>query len=111
VRKRLTELSWRDILLIGLPATAIAIAGFWLTAKFIKPAPPMRIVMATGVEGGGYAEFGARYRTILARSGITLDLKPTRGSEDNYNLVRDANSGVDVALIQSGVGTAEEHRT
>jgi TRAP-type uncharacterized transport system substrate-binding protein len=106
--RRLSELSWRDILLIGLPAIAIAVGGFWLAAKFIKPAPPTRIVMATGVEGGGYAEFGARYRAILARSGITLDLKPTRGSEDNYNLLRDPNSGVAVALIQSGVGTAEE---
>lgn len=105
---RLSELSYRDIALIAGPALLVAVAGVWVAAKFIKPAPPTHVVMATGVKAGGYEEYGERYRKILAREGVTLELRQTHGSVDNYNLLKDPASGVDIALIQSGIGTAED---
>ena len=106
--RRLTDLHFREWLLIGAPAVAIAIAGIWFAARFLQPAPPERVVMATGVAGGGYAEFGDLYRKGLARHGVEVVLRPTEGSVDNYTLLNSPDSGVDFALVQSGVGKAEE---
>lgn len=106
--RRLTELHLREWLLIGTPAVLIAVAGFWFTAKFLKPAPPDHVTMATGVAGGGYAEFGDAYRRILAEDGVRLDLRATEGSVDNYRLLLDSSSGVDFALVQGGIGRRDE---
>jgi hypothetical protein len=58
--------------------------------------------MATGSEGGAYHEVGKFYRAILARSGVEVRLLPTGGSEENLALLRNPQSGVSVALVQSG---------
>ena len=104
--RRISELSYRDFALIAIPALIVAVIGVWIAAKFIKPAPPTHVVMATGVKSGGYDEYGQRYQKILARQGITLELRPTEGSVDNYNLLKNSASGVDIALVQTGIGTA-----
>ena len=40
----------------------------------VESLPPRSIVMATGAEGGANHELGIRYREILAKEGITLQL-------------------------------------
>ena len=70
-----------------------AVAAWWLVAVW-KPAPPRELKMATGPAGSAYAEYGARYRERLARSGIQLTLVPTEGAVANLALLRDAVSGV-----------------
>ncbi|HSD18718.1 MAG TPA: TAXI family TRAP transporter solute-binding subunit [Anaeromyxobacter sp.] len=70
--------------------------------------PPRRIVMATGPEGGGYALIGARYREILARQGLDVQLRPTAGDLENLALLRDPRSGVSVALLQAGTTTEQD---
>lgn len=64
--------------------------------------------MATGPEGSAYAAFGERYRAALAVHGIELRLLPTRGSYDSAALLRDRESGVSAAFVQSGTTSAEE---
>ena len=55
--------------------------------------PPRTITMATGPEGGAYHEVGKFYRTILARSGVDLRLRPTAGALENLALLRDPAFG------------------
>jgi len=64
--------------------------------------------MATGPAGSAYAEYGARYRERLARSGIQLTLVPTEGAVANLALLRDAVSGVGAGFVQAGTTTAAE---
>ena len=64
--------------------------------------------MATAAQGGAYHEFGLRYRDVLARSGIRLRLVNTSGSLENLALLRDRQSGVQIAFIQGGATTAQE---
>jgi len=64
--------------------------------------------MATGPDRSAYASFGARYREILARSGVDLRLRPTAGALENLALLREAASGVSVAFSQAGTVTAED---
>ena len=68
----------------------------------MKPAPPDHLVMATGAPGGAYEKYGERYRERLAKYGVTLELVPTRGSAENFALLRDGR--VDAAFVQGGLG-------
>jgi len=58
--------------------------------------------MATGAEGGANYELGIRYREILAREGVELQLQPTTGSLENLRRLRDPKSGVSVGFTQGG---------
>ena len=45
---RLTELSLRDLFVVVLPLLGLLVGGFWLASRFIQPAPPNTIVVASG---------------------------------------------------------------
>ena len=100
--EKLKFLSWRDMVLVALPSLLLAIGAFWLAAQYIKPAPPDRLVISTGGEGGAYQIFAAHYKDVLARYGITLVAKPSAGSTENLARLRDPGFDVDVALVQGG---------
>ncbi len=103
------HLSWRDALVVGLPLLAFVIVAFWVAAHFVKPAPPDRLVMATGPEGGTYQAYALRYRDFLARYGVTLELRPSSGSVENLAKLR--AHAVDVAFVQGGIAAAEPVRS
>jgi hypothetical protein len=83
------------------PAALLVVAAFVLAFQFIKPAPPDRVVMATGGVEGAYHGFAQRYAAFLAREDITLELRPTAGSVENLELLR--RGEVSLALVQGGV--------
>jgi TRAP-type uncharacterized transport system substrate-binding protein len=73
-----------------------------------RPMPPRALAMATGPEGSAYADFGARYREILARSGVDLRLVATAGAIENLGRLRDATSRVDVGFVQAGTSAQDD---
>ena len=83
------------------PAALMVIVAFVLAFQFIKPAPPDRVVMATGGVDGAYHAFATRYAEFLAREGITLELRPTAGTVENLALLRSGE--VSLAMVQGGV--------
>ncbi|MDJ0739043.1 MAG: TAXI family TRAP transporter solute-binding subunit [Gammaproteobacteria bacterium] len=85
------------------PAALLVIVAFVVAFQFIKPAPPDRVVMATGSPEGAYHGFARRYAAYLAREGIELELQPTAGSVENIRLLRAGE--VSLALVQGGVET------
>lgn len=94
-----------DILRIWLPAVLVALLGCVLTYVYLVEPPPERtLVLATASEDGAYHAFGQRYQAILRRAGFDLRLRTTGGSVENLELLRAPDSGVDMALVQSGVG-------
>ncbi len=102
------RVSLRDMLLAWWPALVVVAAGFAIAWQYVEPAPPRTVTMATGAEDGAYHRFAVRYRDILARDGVKLELRNTSGSVENFNLLKDPKSGVDIAFIQGGVGNAAE---
>jgi hypothetical protein len=106
--EKLKLLSWRDIVFVALPSLLVAIGAFWLAAQFIKPAPPDQLIVSTGGEGGAYQRFAARYKDVLARYGITLVEKPSAGSMENLQRLRNPEFAVDAAFIQGGTARLEE---
>lgn len=91
--------------IVLIPAAAVAI---WWVLAVLWPMPPRMMVMATGPQGGAYAELGNRYREILARGGLELRLLPTAGTLENLALLRDPRSGVSVGFVQAGLTTATD---
>jgi TRAP-type uncharacterized transport system substrate-binding protein len=61
----------------------ILVAGLGATLLVLSSLPPRSIVMATGPKGGAYAEVALRYREILGRAGIGVNLLPTAGNYEN----------------------------
>lgn len=108
IPKRLSEVSLRDLLQVILPALLLLIAGFWLAAQFIRPAPPDKLILTTGGEGDSYQYFAKRYKKILARYDIELIEKPSAGSLENLQRLRDDNFEVDVGFFQSGTAQVSE---
>lgn len=86
--------------LLGL---AILLALSWVVVAYFVPAPPSKITMATGPRGTGLDYFGRRYQEAFARAGIELDLRSSSGSAENFTLVHDPNSGVQIAILSSGL--------
>jgi len=105
----LSRRSFRDVLAIFGPALLLAIAGFVIALQFVKPAPPRSIVMATGTDEGAYHRFGLRYKEVLARYGIELELRQTAGAYENLRLLDDPESDVEVAFLQGGAGSEREY--
>jgi TRAP transporter TAXI family solute receptor len=97
----------KDLLfIVGLPLAAL-IAAFWFAGRYVQPAPPSTFVMTTGPSGGAYHLFAQRYRDILKRDKITMVLKPSAGSIENIQRLQDAQSNVEVGLVQAGMISGE----
>jgi TRAP transporter TAXI family solute receptor len=86
------------------PAVLLGLIALLITYQFVDPAPPDRITIATGGPQGAYYAFAQRYREILARDGVTLDVLETDGSVQNIALLESSDAGVDVAFVQGGTG-------
>jgi TRAP transporter TAXI family solute receptor len=94
--------SRRELLILILPAVLIIVLAFMLAGKFVRPAPPKRIVMSTGPIGGAYQYFGERYRDKLTQDGIKVELRPSTGSVENLNRLK-TDPTVDVGFVQGGI--------
>ena len=95
VSARELALAWGPFVVLG---AALLAGAYWL----LDPAPPRRVVLATGPERSAYAEFGKRYAEQLSRYGIAVELRPTLGARDNLRLLRDPAARVDLAFVQGG---------
>ena len=94
-------------LLKGLAAGLCVLGIVSLALIYFIPAPPSTILIATSQKGGGYEFLGQRYRAILARKGVKVELLHTGGSAENIKLLEDANSGVKIGFTQGGISNSE----
>jgi TRAP transporter TAXI family solute receptor len=98
----LYQLASRPAILVSVLTGLIAalFTGIW----FILPQPPQTLTIATGFPDGLYSQFANHLKKELAKEKITLQIRNTGGSVDNLALINDPNSGIDLAIVQSGVG-------
>jgi TRAP transporter TAXI family solute receptor len=85
--------AWWIFLVVGI--------GFVVAYQFVKPAPPSHLVITTGAESGAYYQFAQRYAAILARNGITLEVKASAGSLENIERLKADEA--QVGFVQGGV--------
>lgn len=92
----------RARLILAVVVLATLAAATWVVLR-ADPFPPRTIVMATGPEGGAFAELGDRYRRIVASAGVDLRLEATAGGVANLARLRDRRSDVVVAFVEGGL--------
>ena len=96
----------RRLLIVG--AIVLLAALGWGLAIVLKPAIQRTIVITTGADNGIYRGFADRYAPILKREGITLDIRSSSGSVENYQRLKDPDSEYEVGFIQSGTTSPKE---
>jgi TRAP transporter TAXI family solute receptor len=98
----------RRRLVLVLAAVLCLAAIAWTAVVFRRFLPPRTVVMTTGPEGGAYRALGEKYRVILARSGVTLELRPSRGDIENLQRLQDPKAGISVGFAGGGLTTEEK---
>jgi TRAP-type uncharacterized transport system substrate-binding protein len=73
---------------------------------FAKPAPPNKVLMATGT-GGSYKVLGEKYQEYFKKKGIQLELVETNGSKENLQHLIDRTDPIQVAFVQGGMIAAD----
>lgn len=104
---KFTSIFTREMLEATLPSVLLICLALFFAYKFIDPAPPRKIVIATGESDLNYNAFAAIYGVYLQKEGITLTLRKTSGDTENLRLLKDPESDVDIAFIQDGVAHSE----
>jgi TRAP transporter TAXI family solute receptor len=97
------KIGLREKLIILCPAVGLAILAFLIAFYFVDPLPPRRLSIGCGPPEGANFNFAKAYQGILAREGITLELRNTAGSAENLKLLSAETGGVDVAFVQGSM--------
>ncbi len=97
----------RRHLFAALATTACVVGMVWLALELLIPAPPTKIAIAGSFKGGHYEALALRYKEILGRAHVAVDVRTTDGAAENLALLNDANSGVQVGFMQGGVASAK----
>jgi TRAP transporter TAXI family solute receptor len=90
---------------------AFILLGLAVILFLVAESPPAKIRLATGLQGGAYEIAAEQIKEILARSGVSVELVHTRGSDDNLDRLTARDGGaIDAAILQSGFPGAEKRR-
>jgi len=94
--------------LLIIAAILLLAALGWVLATVLKPAIQHTIVITTGANEGIYRGFADRYAPILKRDGITLDIRSSSGSTENYQRLKNPDGEYEVGFIQSGTTSPKD---
>ena len=72
--------SLRDLLATAWPIVLVSAVALYVAYQFVEPAPPKKLTISTGADSGAYYAFAQRYAKILARSGVTLEVRTSAGA-------------------------------
>ena len=84
----------------------VVIAGFVVTYQYVGVPPPKTVRIATGAKNGAYYSFAQQYARLLASDSIVLEVVPTAGSVENFELLKKGE--VSLALVQSGSASPDD---
>jgi len=106
-RRIISAISNHSFLLIIAPVLSIVLICI---AVAYHLTPPDNLVMTTGFERGAYANFGERYRQILAREKINLKVLISSGSVENLRRLNNQSSRVDAGFVQDGTSSPSDKK-
>ena len=99
---RFTTLSLRDLIItFGPPLLLVILVGV-IAYRIIDPSPPKVVTLSAGQESSAYENLAKRYAAVLAREGIQVKVVRSEGSYENLDRLKDPDSGIDIAFVQSG---------
>lgn len=94
-----------------LAATAVVVLVMlgWGLYTVLEPAFQTKIVITSGADQGIYRSFADRYAPILKRDGVTLEIRSSSGSVENFQRLNDPDSAYQVGFIQSGTTEPQDN--
>jgi TRAP-type uncharacterized transport system substrate-binding protein len=87
---------------------AVVTAVSWIAVEYLVPSPPSSVTIATGRKGTTFDYFGERYRAQFARAGIELNVRATAGALENFRLLRDPKSNVQIGFVTGGISNSTQ---
>mgnify|MGYP001599016621 CR=1 FL=1 len=99
----ISRISWRDLAVTLGPILLLSIIAIWIAFWFVRPAPPDTIVITSGPDGSQFRNTAERYRKILARNDVNLEILPSHGGLENLKRLSDPEFEVDVGFVQGGL--------
>jgi TRAP transporter TAXI family solute receptor len=100
---RLFSGSWRDLVVLTAPVLLVLGLIVWAGVRSVRLAPPNTIRMISGLEGSTYRSNAEKYKKIIEKLGVKVEILPSKGSLDNLRLLTDPKFKADVAFIQGGL--------
>jgi len=89
-----------NFLKIYLPIVLFGFVLFYLTSKFIEPAPKKELTIAAGSKYGTYYKVAQEYKKLLEKENVSVNILETKGSLENTQLLQDKKA--DIGFVQSG---------
>ena len=100
----MAKLYQRQWLLIRFPVMALGLVAATCLWVLVYPMPPTRLRISTAASDGAYYQYAQQYAARFAAYGVTLDIEPSAGSQQNQDRLRQALAPADLALMQGGFG-------
>ncbi len=93
-------------LTISIPFVLLFSVVFYFTIQFIQPSPKKEITIATGNKEGNYYKTALKYKKLLEKDHVKVNILTSAGSLENIKLLKDHKA--DIAFIQNGTITQKE---
>jgi TRAP-type uncharacterized transport system substrate-binding protein len=100
---RFVRVSWNDLVMTLIPILLIIAVGVGAALYFARPAPPDTIIITAGAPGSSYHGTAEKYRDILKRNGIKVQILDSDGALENLQRLKDIDFTVDVGFVQGGL--------
>lgn len=92
---------------IVFPILLIFALLLYAGSRFLPPLAPDHFTIATGLPGGIYYESAQKYKALLAKQRVRVEIIPTNGSVESLKLLQEGKA--DVAFVQGG--SADEYKS
>ena len=92
-------------LTISIPIIVLIIVSFYITSQFIQPQTKKEFTIATGSKEGQYYETALRYKKLLERQKVKVNILTSSGSVENIKLLNEKKA--DIAFVQNGISLKE----
>lgn len=99
----ISRISWRDLAVTLGPLLLLCVFAMWIAFRFVRPAPPDTIIITTGPGGSQFHNTAERYRKILARNDVKLEILESHGGLENLKRLTDPEFQVDLGFVQGGI--------
>jgi len=85
---------------VYLPIIVVTFLTFFITSKFIQPAPVKELTIAAGSKNGTYYNVALAYKALLEQENVSVTVLETKGSIENIKLLQEKKA--DIGFTQSG---------
>ena len=106
ITKNITKKQFAVLFGVLVGVLVITIILIWIYASVM----PRKITLAVRSSGGFSYQFAVDFKKAMKQAtGIDIEIKETTGSVENMKLLGSPNSGVDLAIVNTGAANPDDY--